>query len=124
MTVVRIGLTLGFILSSFAQALAQERTITVKNGESVEIARLYSVLDCKVNAKMPPKVELLVGPPQLSILVKEAKVMPTLTPLCKNEVDGAIVYLIANEVKEVSTETVVVRWQYAIKYGGTVNRGR
>jgi hypothetical protein len=115
-----------FTLALFAaaDARADDRTITIKSGETVELIRLYNVMNCKSISKSAPVAEILVGPPQLSLSLKEAKVLPWKAPQCKEEVPGAILSLVAGDVKEASISTIVVRWKYNTVYGATTTRGQ
>lgn len=101
----------------------QDKVLTIKNGETIELARPYSVTKCKNNMKGPVTAEILVGPPQLRLSLKEAMVAPRSSPDCKEPIPGAILSLTANDVTEKFTGLVVVRWRYE-RNNGTWHAGR
>lgn len=120
------GLTAAIALASTfccAGVASAQQEITIKNGETLEIARLYSVEKCKSRLVSPPIAEMLLGHPNLSLSLKEAKVRPT-DPECKADVQGAIASLVADGITEKSTTDIVVRWTYKLLDGGTSSRGR
>lgn len=73
--------------------------------------------------KGPATAEILIGPPQLSLSLKDAMVAPRASPNCTQHVPGAILSLTASGVTEASTTKVIVRWRYE-KFTGTFNSGR
>ena len=73
--------------------------------------------------KGPVTAEILVGPPQLSLSLKEAMIPPRSSPNCKELVSGAILSLTANGVTEPFTGAVVVRWRFE-RFTGTWHAGR
>jgi hypothetical protein len=111
------------VTSISVAARAEDRAITIKNGETVELAQLYAVLKCQNNMRGLPTAEILVGPPQLSLSLKEAMVVPRSLPNCKQHVPGAILSVTANGVTETSTSRIIVRWRYD-KFDGVSHSGR
>ena len=123
MTIRTASLVFALSLLSTMDARGDDEIITVKNGEPFKLKELYGVTNCVRTAKMPPRVEIIAGPPGFSVETKPAKVVPVNVQNCKIPVDGAIVYLTAKDVKEPTSE-IVVRWYYEHTYGGSTTRGR
>jgi hypothetical protein len=104
--------------------LAQGRHVAIKNGETVELQRLWSVLECRNNLKGRPTAEILVGPPQLSLSLQDAMVVPRRSDMnCTEKVPGAILSLTANNLTEPFTGILVVRWRYE-RHTGTWHGSR
>ena len=52
------------------------RTIALKSGETDQLTDLYFVSNCKSILKSAPEVEILDGPPGVTVSVKEDMVLP------------------------------------------------
>jgi hypothetical protein len=85
--------------------------MAIKNGETLELARLYWVANCKSVLKSTPTAEILSGPPNISVSVKQAMVRPR-TQSCPKDVSGGILSIAAKDIKELSISKVVIRWKY------------
>jgi hypothetical protein len=117
---------LGFGLAVAGIALdanATDYPISIKNGETVELIRPSNVANCHSTLASTPTAEMLLGHPNLSIVLKAAQVRPMVSE-CKEEVPGAIISLVANGITEPSTAIIVVRWHYKFQKGGGWSRGR
>lgn len=99
-----------------AGAGAAERNMAIKNGETLELSHLYYISNCKSILKTPPTAEILDGPPQLSLSMKNAPVFAR-AQQCPKEVPGGIMSLTAKDVTEVATSRVIIRIKYATKDG-------
>jgi hypothetical protein len=95
---------------------AAERSLAIKNGETLELGRLYFISSCKSILNSPPTAEILDGPPQLSLSVKEAQVQARAQG-CAKPVPGAIMSLTAKDVTEIATGRVILRIKYSTKDG-------
>ena len=86
------------LLLSAAPAFAEDaRTIVAKSGETIEIRPVYGSLHCKSILVAPPEVEVLQGPPELKLSVREDMV----TPLnCLNKIKGGFVVATVGNVKQ------------------------
>jgi hypothetical protein len=91
-------------------AQAQDR-IALKNGESIELGPVYWVSNCRSIMLGLPEVEILEGPPGVSLSIKEGMVLPR-RQSCANQVPGGKVVLTANDI----TEPVVAKLTYRVKY--------
>jgi hypothetical protein len=105
-TVLGVGLS-----DLWTGAVLAQESIALKSGESTEIGSVWWVEHCRSIMVGLPEVEILEGPPGLTLSLKEAMVIPRRLN-CTNEVPGAI--LVAT-VKDV-TEPVQGRLIYRIKY--------
>jgi hypothetical protein len=103
-----LGLSLTGVWSCAVQA---QESIALKSGESTEIGSLWWVAHCQSIMVGLPEVEILEGPPGLTLSVKEAMVIPRRLN-CTNEIPGAILVATAKGV----TEPVQGRLIYRIKY--------
>lgn len=85
--------------------------VAIKNGETLELGALYSVRNCRSILKSPPIVEILDGPPQVTVGVKEAMVLPR-TQQCAKEVKGGILTITAKDVTEPMRARMTIRIRY------------
>jgi hypothetical protein len=115
-------LCLLFVTATNARAQIQKiapaapEKIEIRNGESFVVERLYAEFQCKNDLKGPPTIEVLVGPPQLALSLKEAMVPPHNSPACTQELPGYILSLKADGVTATTTTPVVVRWRHDMQH--------
>lgn len=81
--------------------------------------RLYWVGNCKSILKVTPTAEILDGPPNLTVAVKVANLLPY-RQNCSKTVPGGLLYISAKDISAVSTARLVVRVKYATKDGERV----
>ena len=98
-----------------ASALAQNR-IALKNGDSVEISLVYWVIQCRSIMIGLPEVEVLEGPQQVTLAVREEMVLPRRFN-CVNKVPGGKVVMTAKGVTEALEGKLVYRLKYKTKDG-------
>jgi hypothetical protein len=96
--------------------LAQSQRIALKSGESVELGPVYWVANCRSTMLGLPEVEILEGPPELTLSVKEAMVLPR-TQKCPATVAGGILSVTAKDVKEPIEAKLTYRLKYKTKDG-------
>jgi hypothetical protein len=102
---------------SVATATAQtEGNIALKSGESVELGPLYWIANCHSIMIGLPEVEILEGPPGVTLAVKEAMVLPR-RQNCPNKVSGGILSAAAAEVKDRTQGKLIYRVKYKTKDG-------
>jgi hypothetical protein len=113
------------ILASVAtqqQASAQARNtiaaIALKSGESVEVGDLYAAVNCRSTLTATPTVEVMEGPSEVAVTVKEAMVTPRVHD-CNKPVKGAKLVLSAKEIEDYSTSKLTVRITFKTKDGET-----
>jgi hypothetical protein len=100
------------------QAGAQDvlRRIAVKNGESVDLGVVYWVANCHSIMVGLPEIEMLEGPPGVTLSIREEPVLPRRQG-CADKVPGGTVVLTAKEVTERSDTKLTYRVKYKIKDG-------
>ena len=96
-------------------AVAQQR-LAVKNGETVELGTAYYISNCKSIALGKPEVEVLDGPKEVALSIKEGMVVPRKYN-CSKPVAGGTVLLTARDVAEPLDSTLTYRVKYKTKDG-------
>jgi hypothetical protein len=96
-------------------AVAQQR-LAVKNGETVELGTAYYISNCKSIALGKPEVEVLDGPKEVALSIKEGMVVPRKYN-CAKPVAGGTVLLTARDVAEPLDSTLTYRVKYKTKDG-------
>ena len=99
-----------------AQSLIGAPTISLKSGETAELANLYWVVNCRSQLKATPTVEIVDGPPGVSVSVKDAMVVPRFQG-CAKPVAGGKVTIAANEVEDYSYSRLTIRVTYRTRDG-------
>jgi hypothetical protein len=104
-----------FIAGALGQAYAQNR-IALKSSESVELGPTYWVANCRSIMIGLPEVEVLEGPEEITLTVKEAKVLPR-RQNCADRVPGGIVVATAKEIAEPKEARLTYRLKFKTKDG-------
>ena len=94
-------------------ANAQQR-IALKSGESVDLGPVYWVAQCRSIMVGLPSVEILEGPPDISLAIKEGNVLPR-QQHCAQPVAGGTLVISAKDV----TEPLQTKLTYRLKYKTT-----
>lgn len=108
---------LGFLLllsAAPASAKDGERAIVAKSGETVDVREVYGASRCKSILLAPPEVEVLQGPPELKLSVREDMVQPR---NCRDKIKGGYVVATVGEVKQATEGKVSFRVKYKTKEG-------
>ena len=100
------GVTFGF-----AGAYAQQSAIALKSGESTELHDVYMVINCTSVVIGSPEIEVLEGPAELGLEIKQGMVIPR-RQKCAKPVPGGTVVATAKEVKK----SVEAKLTYRIKF--------
>ena len=103
------------IAVSAVPAFAQQR-VAVKNGESVELGTVYYVSNCRSIMLGKPEIEVLDGPKEVELSVKEGMVIPRRFN-CAKPVAGGTIVLTAKDVAEPMDSTLTYRVKYKTKDG-------
>jgi hypothetical protein len=103
------------VLGTDARAQPETR-IVLKAGESVEIRTVYYVSNCRSIMIGLPEVEVLEGPPQIALSVKEGMVLPR-RQNCANRIPGGTLMATAKDVLEPLQGKVTYRLKYKTKDG-------
>jgi hypothetical protein len=93
-----------------------QRVIALKAGETVELHTVYWVSNCRSIMIGLPEIEILEGPPQVTLSMKADMVLPR-RQQCANKVPGGILFATAKDVKEPMEGKITYRLKYKIKDG-------
>jgi hypothetical protein len=97
------------------QAQTIERSvlnIALKSGETTELGDVYFISStCKSMLKATPVVEILDGPPGVTVAINPAKVVPHYYS-CASPVAGAKLLLTASDIQDYSFTRLVLRITY------------
>ena len=94
-----------------ANAQTAPRRLALKSGESVDLYPVYWVINCRSVMIGLPQVEVLEGPSQLSLSIREEKVLPRRQG-CAAQVPGGTLLLTAKDVTERTEATLTYRLKY------------
>jgi hypothetical protein len=106
----------GIVISADAEAQSALRRLVAKNGESIELGPIYWVTNCRSIMVGLPEVEVLEGPPQVALTVKEAQVLPRRQG-CAAKVSGGTLMLSTEGVTEPAEAKLTYRLKYKTKEG-------
>ncbi len=118
---MRIGSKIIITLAGFAAVLcsssaqAQNR-IALKSGDSVELGPVYWVANCRSIMIGLPEVEVLEGPSEVTLAIKEEPVLPR-RQNCAAKVPGGTLVATAKDVKEPAEAKLTYRLKYKTKDG-------
>jgi hypothetical protein len=115
------GAALAFGIAIFVGATdapAQRNTprIALKSGESAEVLNVFLIANCRSIAIGSPELEILEGPPELSVTIKEQPIIPRAYN-CANPVPGGKVVVTAKDVDERKEAKLTFRVKYKGKAG-------
>jgi hypothetical protein len=117
---VQLGLAAGFVAAQGATANAQTvtaQTVAIKSGETLELQSLYWVQNCRSVAIGKPEAEILEGPPDVKVTVKEGDVVPR-SQGCSNKIKGGTLFLTApQEIDDSGAARLVIRVKFKTKDG-------
>ena len=97
------------------EALAQDR-IVIKNGETIELHSVYYVAKCRSIMVGPPEVEVLEGPQEVKLSIKEGDVLPRRFN-CAKPVQGGTLTATAKDIAEPKAAKLTYRIKYKTKDG-------
>jgi hypothetical protein len=107
-----------FGIASFsggAAARAEDRLV-LKSGESLELHPVYFVANCQSIMIGMPELEILEGPTEVTLSVKEEMVLPRRFN-CAKPVKGGKVVATAKDIKEQMQTKLTYRINYKTKDG-------
>ena len=97
-------------------ARAQTETLAIKNGESVQLQLIYWVSNFRSIMVGLPQVEILEGPPEVTLTIKEEMVLPRRFN-CANRVPGGTLVATVKDVTEPKQAKLTYRVNYKTKDG-------
>lgn len=106
----------GIVGSTGVHAQTSGQRIALKSGESVELQTVYWVMNCRSIMVGMPVIEVLDGPPEVTLAIKEEMVLPRRFN-CANRVPGGTIVATAKDVKEPMETKLTYRVKYKTKDG-------
>ena len=103
-------------IGAVAQAQADVRRLGLKSGENIELGPVYFVANCRSIMIGLPEIEILEGPPEVTLSIKEAQVLPRRQG-CAAPVAGGKLMLSAKTVTEPREAKLIFRVKYKTKDG-------
>jgi hypothetical protein len=101
---------------AYAQIVQGSPSIALKSGESQELGNVYYTINCRSFSKGPPRVEVLEGPPGVTVMLKEGMVLPRY-PSCANRVPGGTLVISAKDIEDHSQSAITIRVTFKTKDG-------
>jgi hypothetical protein len=116
-----ISLGTGLLMSLSAvgtSALAQDGTLKAKSGEVIDLRPVFRQVNCRGTLLATPEVEVLQGPPELILSVRDEMVeVPEAN--CPRKIKGAMVVVTVGQVSQPIEGRLVFRVKYKGKYRNT-----
>jgi hypothetical protein len=104
------------IMSNELKGQNVPQRLAIKNGESIELHPVYYVSHCHSIMIGLPEIEVLEGPPELGLSIREEPVLPRRQG-CAAKVPGGTLLLIAKGVTEKMEAKLMYRVKYSTKDG-------
>ena len=101
----------GFVLPASAQDLS------IKSGESIDLHSVYWIRNCKSLLKSFLGVDVLEGPPGITLSLREEPVQTSARQNCQASVPGAMVVATAKQGLTKNVETLKFRVRYETEEG-------
>jgi hypothetical protein len=99
-----------------ANAQSSPRRLIVKSGESIEIGTVYYVSQCRSIMVGMPDIEVLEGPSEVSLSIREEPVLPR-TQGCAKKIAGGTIVLTAKAITEPGESKLAYRVNYKTRDG-------
>jgi len=93
-----------------------QQAIALKSGESAELGSVWWVVNCRSIMLGLPEVEILEGPPGLTLSIRESMVLPRRLN-CAAQVPGGILVATAKDVADPVQGKLTYRIKYKTKDG-------
>lgn len=108
-SVVAFGLLCA--IGIFCNTPSHAQGLALKSNESVEVAPVYWVANCKSILKSFAGIDILAGPPEVTLKIKEGKVFAR-RQNCSKPVQGGTVIATVKDVKVPTKATLTYRVRY------------
>ena len=99
-----------------AQTIVGSPTLALKSGETLELGLIYWVSRCRSILTSTPEAEVLEGPSQVAVSVKQEMVLPRYQQ-CASRVPGGKLMITAKEIEDPSYTSLTVRITFKTKDG-------
>jgi hypothetical protein len=86
----------------------QIQRIAAKSGETIELYPVWAQANCRSTLLVPPEVEVLEGPPELTFSVKE-QMLRIPAAECPNKIKGGMVIVTVGDVKKAIEGKLTIR---------------
>jgi hypothetical protein len=107
----------GSLFAAAARAETFVPTISLKSGESTDLFNVYWAVNCRSVLKGTPEVEIIDGPPHVTVTFKEGMVTPRYQSCAKAVPGGTVVLTAAKDIEDPSTSRLTLRVKYRGKDG-------
>jgi hypothetical protein len=111
-----VSFCLGSALFFGATGVQAQTRIALKSGESAELELVYFTVNCASIVVGTPEVEVLEGPPEVTLEIKKGNVIPR-AQNCAKPVPGGTVVVTAKEVTERKDAKLLYRVKFKTKAG-------
>jgi hypothetical protein len=99
-----------------AQTIIGSPTLALRSNESTDLGPVYWAPRCKSILKSTPEVEVLDGPPGVTVAIREGMVLPRYQS-CANKVPGGTMVISTKEIEDPSYTQLTVRVTFRTKDG-------
>jgi hypothetical protein len=104
-------------LAGAGEVSAQRRgLVVIKNGESVELHTVFFVVSCRSIMVGLPEIDVVEGPPEVKLSIREEPVIPR-NLNCAKPVPGGTLLATANDVAAAKDAKLIYRLKYKTKDG-------
>ena len=107
----RLIVTILCVLALHDSPSSAQTRLALKNGESADVFPVYWISNCVSQLRSFGGIDVLEGPPGVSLSLKEGMVMAR-RQNCPNPVPGAMVVVTVRNAKQMSGATVTFRVRY------------
>lgn len=91
-------------------------TIALKSNETLDLGEVYFVSNCRSLLTATPTVEVLDGPADVAVAIREESILPR-RQNCAKKVKGGVLTVSAKEIDDPSYTRLTVRILYKTKNG-------
>jgi len=106
----------GFAVALCGAAAQAQNRVALKSGDSIDLGSVYWVANCRSIMIGLPEVEILEGPPEVTLSIKAGPVLPR-RQNCAAPVPGGTIVATAKEIKEPGEAKLTYRLKYKTKDG-------
>jgi hypothetical protein len=110
----RVCLGLLMLCCSAEVVLAQstERSISLKSGETTDVGTAYFVVNCRSILKGDPTVDLMEGPPGVTVMLRKEKIVPRSSNCSRPVPGGTLVVTAPKDIKARAEGKLTMRVNY------------
>jgi hypothetical protein len=106
------------LLAAATPASAQDGTLRAKSGEVIDLRPVFRQINCRGMLLATPEVEVLQGPPELTLSVRDEMVeVPDAN--CPKKIKGAMVVVTVGQLSHPVEGRLIFRVKYRGRYRNT-----